>query len=254
MSNDVLIDTILDNFVKGTATRETTISRLEEQGVQNTEEEIVLHVAATTALIQYNILAQVNDVHRQYAEAPQQKTTNNGHKAPVRSIVKWSLRIAAVCTTAICAWFAIQYTQTSSNGLYSEVYQPFNINTLRSNQAPQHDMAKDFKQRNYAAVIDTFRTLAAPDNRERFLAGFALLETGQHALAAEQFNQIIGANNKQGSRLYNDEAEYYLALVNLKLKKTAEARSLFRKIYNDPEHTYHNRVNQWLLTRLGWLK
>lgn len=256
MSNNLQTDIILDNFLKGNITREVTCAQLEENGVTDAREEIVLHIAAATAIIQYNIQTQVSQVHQLYAAAParQPEAPGRGSKAPVRSLVKWSLRIAAVCTTAICAWFAYQYTQTNSQNLFSETYQPYNINTLRSNQPAPHPLAEDFKKGNFSGVIGTFRTLAAPDNRERFLAGFALLETGRYTEAAEQFNLIIKNNISQNSRLYNDEAEYYLALASLKLKNNSEARHLFKKIYNEPEHTYHNRVNKWLLTRLGWLK
>lgn len=259
MNNELYIDKILDDALKGTLAREEAGRLLQQENVADSENEIEMHFAAAVALQRHAVLMQVKNVHTQFVAAGDniQKSTAKKTKGKVKhlKLVKWSLRIAAMLVLFAGGWIAWQYNNTSSAKLYAEMYQPYNVNTDRTGigEIVPHKMIQQYKGKDYAAVIGTFQLLTVTNNREKFLAASAYHETGNYQQAIDILGQILQTNKQQGSRLYNDEAEFYTGLNYLKMKNGKAALPWFQKIYEDPNHTFHDRVNKWTLVRLKWL-
>lgn len=259
MNNELYITGLLDDYVRRKLEREEVISLLQQQGVANAGEEIDLHHAATIALQRGSVLQQVKGVHARFL---QNQPASNGRTASGRGKlvamlqpVKWVLRIAAAAIIIFAGWFAYDYLSSSSTALYADIYQPYNVNTDRAviEEIVPHNMVQQFKQKDYGGVIATYKTLAVPGNREKFLTAMAFQETGGHQQAIELLTQILQYNAQQGTRLYNDDAEFYLALNHLKLKNTKAALALFSKIYNDQGHTYRERISKSMLRKMKWI-
>jgi tetratricopeptide (TPR) repeat protein len=112
---------------------------------------------------------------------------------------------------------------------------------------------QQYKDKDYKAVIKTWQSLRGANNREKFLAASAFHETGDYQQAVNVLQQIVQNNSQTGNRLYNDEAEFYLGLSYLKMKNNKAAYNYFKKIRDNPNHTFHERVSRWTITRLKWL-
>lgn len=258
MNNELYIEQLLDDYLQKKLPRTDTASLLQKQGIDDTETEIDLHHAAAITLQRYSVLQQVHSVHRHFLQ--QQSDTNvnsSGIKARVVNMnpVKWILRIAAAVILIVGIWFAYLYNSTTSTALYAEIYQPYNVNTDRANveEIIPHNMIQEFKEKNYTTVIETYLNLSMTNNREKFLAAVAYQETGNNTEAINLLNQILRFNKQQQSRLYNDEAEFYLALNYLKTEKAKQAIPIFQKIYDDPGHTFHERISKSSLRKIKWL-
>jgi tetratricopeptide (TPR) repeat protein len=259
MNHDVYIETILDEFVKSRLTRKKAEVMLTSVEVANPSDVIELHFAAAKALQRYNILTQVQNIHKDYAKANITKITETtANTAKVRALGKkpliWMMGVAASLVIIIGSWFTYQYATTSSNGLYSEIYQPYNVNTDRSiTEINTHSMVEDFKEKNYTAVIKIFSTLAASNNREKFLTAYAYHENNEYKNSLSLLLQIIEYNKQNNTKLYNDEAEFYAGLCYLKLKDYKAALPSLEAIRKNPNHTFNERVSKWTITRIKWL-
>lgn len=260
MNNDTRIDELLDGFLKGNLSQSKIEQLLEEQAITNVTSEINRHRIAAAALQRYSVLEQVQQVHKDYVGNALNKikeTAGDTHAKVIRTqVLKWSTRIAAMLILVATGWVGYQYITTGRTELYTEIYQPYNINTDRKDNTETlpNNIIRQFKDKNYTAVINTFRSLPVTNNREKFLAAYALQQTGDYQQAGFLLHQIINDNNKTGDRLYNDEAEFYLGLSYLKMKDDKKAFEYFKKINGNSNHTFHERISNWTLMRLKWLK
>jgi tetratricopeptide (TPR) repeat protein len=255
MKNELDIQQLLDDYLEQRLTRNEASVLLNEQGVENAETEIDLHHAAAICLQRYNILKQVQNVHSNFLQeqASINETIPDQKVKVVRmNAIKWVMSIAATIVVILSVWFFTNTSTVSSSALYAEIYQPYSVNTDRSNivEIVPHNMIQEFKDKNYAAVIKTYQGLVVTNNREKFLTAIAYQETGAITEAINLLNQLLLFNKQQNNRLYNDEAEFYLALNYLKIQKTAEAIPLFQKIYDDPGHTFHERITKTTMRNL----
>lgn len=245
MNYNIDLDNYLDDMFKNKTSRSETEALLQQQNVQDAAHAIDLHLAAAKALQRYKVLEQVQLVHNQFIRKPRGMV----------KIIGYAMRVAAVVVLAVGAWFIYTYSTNNSDSLYSKIYQPYHVNTDRgAEDAQTHNMVNEFKAGNYTAVVKSYESLPASNNREKFLAGYASHQLGKYDTAINLFNLILENNRSTRSRLYNDESEFYLALSYLKTKNVKSAYPLFRKIGHSPNHTFHERVNSWTLTRLQWLQ
>jgi tetratricopeptide (TPR) repeat protein len=259
MNNNLQIETILDNFIKNKLTRAETELLLEKEAVTDVALEVDLHLSAAKALQRYSILKMVQSVHQSYTTATPVITMPTEKDTRARVIkmqpVKWALGIAVSVILVISSWFTYQYANTSSTKLYSQIYQPYSVNTDRGMaDITTHNMVQEFKNKDYNAVIKTFEALSTVNNRERFLTAYAFHETANYQKAIDLFKQILETNKQTDTRLYNDEAEFYTGLSYLKIKDAASAIPYFENIRNNPNHTFHDRISKTMMKRLKWLK
>lgn len=262
MNNDLHIEQLIEDYLQGICTHEEVKIRLQQYGVIDSSEAIAMHKAAAVALQRNAVVTQVKEIHDQFVAGDKRlyPGKNNITKQPAKTIrinpAKWLLRVAAILILGAGAWFIYQYNKADSSNLYAEIYQPYHVNTDRAGigNIILHNMIQHYKDRDYKAVISTFKSLPASNNREKFLAASALHETGQYPESIALLQDILRFNQQQGSRLYNDEAEFFTGLGYLKMKNGDSALPWFQKIYNDPAHTYHERISIWTITRLKWIK
>ncbi|WP_153799432.1 tetratricopeptide repeat protein [Foetidibacter luteolus] len=250
MSNSLQTDYILDELLKGRLTLDEATAQLRQEGVEDTAMEINLHKAAAVAIQRYNIIQQVSRVHGEFT-ASGKPTGRIVSMQPFKIL----LRAAAAILVIAGLWFVYQYATVTDNSMYAEIYQPYELNTDRSQPTdpPPNGLVELFRKKDYAGVTKLYPGIEKPGNREKFLAGFSNLQTGNYGQAEALFREILEQSTQGGTGLYSDEAEFYLGLVLLKLGKNEEAVGYFKKIKENPFHTFHARVNRWTLTRLQWL-
>lgn len=258
MKDELYIEQILDDYLQQKLHRADATALLKSQGLADAESEIELHQAAAASIQRYNILRQVQNVHLQFWEQPGNKELDRSDskvKIVQMNSFKWFLRIAAAIIFLAGIWFTYFFVSITNTKLYAEIYQPYNVNTNRANikEIVPHNMIQEFKEKNYTSVIETYRNIPVTNNREKFLAAVSYQETNNHGEAIKLLNEILMLNKQEQSRLYNDEAEFYLALNYLKLKKMKQAIPLFQKIYDDPGHTFHERIGKTILKKIKWL-
>jgi|JI6StandDraft_1071083.scaffolds.fasta_scaffold206217_1 tetratricopeptide (TPR) repeat protein len=251
MNNELYINQLLDEYIQGKLSRKDAVAELVQQGVADAAFELDLHKAAVTALRQGTVIKQVKNIHQHYAQQKQ-----SARIFTMKKPLAWMLRVAAVFLIALGAWFTYQYTTISSEKMYAQIYQAYNVNTDRAaiGEIVTHQMVEQFKAGDFPAVIKTYQGIPATNNREKFLTAIALQETGRFPEAILLLEQLVKENEEKKTRLYQDEAEFYLGLNYLKIKNNDAAKRLFKKIHDDPGHTFHERISQSVLQKMKWLR
>lgn len=258
MNDNFTIQQLLDDVLLQKVDRTDAEKTLAALGVDNASFEIDTHFAAAKAIQRQKIIEQVQAVHQKFTSAETVTTVPEKaieKLAPVHPL-RWILRVAAAVILMMALFIGYEYTNTSSSQIYSSVYQSYEVNTSRNNaeELPTHQMLEQFKSKDYAAVINTFKTLGVTNNREKFLTAYAFLETQKYTAASNLFKEILQYNQQTNTKLYNDEAEFYAGLSYLKMNNIKTSLQYFEPIAADPDHTFHKRLNKWTLIKLKWLK
>lgn len=258
MTNNIESEFVLDELVKNRLTKVEAKELLARQGLSNLDVEIDLHFASVKAIQQYAILKQVQSVHSSFMHS-EPNAENSIGKAPImpsRMVsMRWVMGVAASLFVFAATWFTYQYSTNDGGKLYSEIYQPYNVNTDRGiGEISTHNLIQEFKNEDYKAVIKTYESLLNTNIREKFLTGYAYHQVANYNKSIELLRQLLKYNKLNKTRLYNDEAEFYLALSYLKINDIVSAAELFKSIRSNPDHTFHETVTKWNLTRLNWLK
>jgi tetratricopeptide (TPR) repeat protein len=159
----------------------------------------------------------------------------------VRSMNRYALRAAAIILIVSSSTAIYKYVSVSSEGLYDRYYTAYTLHTSRGEGAAQ-PIEQAYDSRDWQQVISLAAAAKPADNQTDLLAGMADLELKKYDDGITHFEQIIAVNAHKGTTVYQDEAEYYLAISWLAMKNVNEAMPILEKIKADPQHKYHDRV------------
>jgi tetratricopeptide (TPR) repeat protein len=138
------------------------------------------------------------------------------------------------------------YYKATPEKLFSENYHPYERHILRG--ATENSSLNDFYSKGKMdSVVQAFITSKSPVPEEFLLAGIAYLEKNQPSKAIETFKLMMQQNLDSNSSLFEDDAEYYLAMSYLSNNEPEKAMPIFEKIQADPEHPYNSNVSEWFL-------
>ncbi len=194
-------------------------------------------LATRAAIRHYGLQQQVSAVHQLMMT---EMNTPVKRISPVRKMIRYTSAVAAGILLLIGVFYAYQFFNVSPEKVFSANYQPYELSTVRgtNNNLP---IEEAYRAKNYKEVLRLYVT-AAPSIKSSFLAGAAALEVNDPAMAKDRFVQVIEQNKAAGSRVLLDEAEYYLSLTLVRLRKYDEALLWLGKIKADAGHTYHDKV------------
>lgn len=251
------IDQMLDEIILGKAHGNKLAELTGEFNRDELLDELNVHQVAA-ALVQRNaVLLQVSRVHSSFIEK------RNGFTAddfPVTSTIiqarslRFWWKAASVLIIAPLLAFLFVYATNSRDRLFESQYQTYRINVDRTATPPTTaSFIQAYQQGRYEQVIKDYQALSEKGSREKMITAFSYMEMKQYEASIPLLDAVIRSNVLTGERLYQDEAEYYLALSLLKTNQLQHAYKLFDKIHIDEEHTFNGRVDKWFMLRLKWL-
>lgn len=256
MNKPTTIDDLFDLFAAKEISHEEFLNKAGKSNSEEINEQLALHVAAAKAIQRFAIQQQVADIHKMYA--PEKLQVPHTSIAAVKTLpgtspAKWIMRIAASVALLI-GLYATQYVAFySPEKMYESTFREYYVNTERSNlENTENEIAAAFRNGDYNRVVTLYNSNSGISNREKFLAGYSQLQLNNFSSAETLFLEIIQANKQQGQRYFQDEAEYYLAMVQLKLGNTDSAVRLMQEIHDNKEHTFNESVSSWMILRAKW--
>jgi hypothetical protein len=169
------------------------------------------------------------------------KATNPVENSKVRNLYRYSVRAAAVILIITTSTAVYKYLSVSSTSLYDRYYGGYHMSTARG-AGESGPMTDAYNAKDWTTVRQLASTAKNRTNQTDFLAGMACLEQRQYDEAIGHFEQIIAVNTHAGTDLYQDEAEYYLAISWLAHRNVNEAMPLLEKIRADQQHKFHEKV------------
>lgn len=253
MNNEALIDTVLDRYFEKQITPQDAIQALQLADVDDPESTLQGYHAAFVAVQRYEVVETVAAVHRSYmmSQSFLPRDTAQTVSYDWRRPLRLTLKVASVVLVLMASWLGYQTLSVNSDNVFKEFYQPYTISTQRDATATgDDDLVSLVRSRKYQEAVQVYQKMKPVSSREKFLGGYAALEAGDYQMAIQSFNDILANNLSQSVKLYNDEAEFYLGLAYIKAGQSGDAIPIFQRIFDDPGHTYHERVSSWDLFRL----
>ncbi len=214
------------------------------------QQELDNLVVTKEIIKEYGITQKVKGIH----ETMMQEMTfeKESAKAVVRSMPKTFLRVAAGIMILIGLFGLYQYLTVSPGNLYNDQYAVYQVATMRGT-TDNSNIEKAYGEKNNDKVILLYTQKENPNVNEQFLAAQAYLNVSDLNNAIVLFNTLIEKNKASNTGTLNDDAEYYLALSYLKNKETAKALPLLKKIHDNKDHLYHDRISSWYLAKVKLL-
>ncbi len=244
---------LLDSIVFGASREEDVIETIDEHDREHFLRDLALHRSAAVLIQQRSIIDQVKSVEQAYLKNHLAPSHSIGSRT-AKNIVRIFVSVAAIFVVAVTAIVLYWFTGNTSGQLFGEHYTTYQVNVERSGSSTSSPFISEYQQKRFEQVIALHAKSSALTAREKMVVAGSFMELRRYDQAIIMFKDILSQNVATGSRLYHDEAEYYLALAYIKVEQYDNASALFNKIYTDKEHTFNAEVDWWFLTRVKWLK
>jgi len=243
------IDDILDKIIMGKVSEDNFTDVLSGYTGDELMKELQTHEAAAVAIQRNAVLRQVSLVHNAYFK------NRNKEAWTVRGNFRFWLSAAAILIVVPALIVMFLYATNSPDRLFASQYHTYRLNVDRTSSPSNKELlVSNYQDGKYNEVITQFESLTSKSVGDKMIAAFAYMELNNYKAAIPLFNAVISNNIVTRENLYQDEAEYYLALSYLKAKQIEQSYQLFSKIYSDTEHTFNGRLNKWFIMRLKWLR
>lgn len=248
MSNDTSQTEKLINYIDGDMT-DAEKGLLEQQlpADESMQQELNDLLLARDVIKNHGLANRVAAVHLRMMEEMQSAATTA--KTPVRSLYRRVMKYAAAAILLLGLFSVYQYMNISADKLYGEQYNGYNLAAFRGNEVIP-PLEKAYAEKKYGEVISGYKQLYDASVKQVFIAGQSYLAKENYAEAATCFKTVISKNESANTGILADDAEYYLALSYLKNDQPGDAFELFKKIKNNSQHLYNNKVSSWFLKKL----
>ena len=246
-TNTELLTKYLDGELQGEQLKNLELRIKEDNNLQRELEDLKISMEAIKS---YGLYKKVSSIHSDmmkefnHQALPRIGSTNK--------FVRNSLKIAATIFIISGSVLLYQYITLSSQSLFRNNFQAYTLHENRGNET-ESPLEQQYKLTKYYTVTELFQRLPTKTIQDYFIAGNAYLQQDNPAEAAKCFLSVLEINKIQQTHLYEDDAEYYLAMSYLENNEPSKAVHLFEKIHADKSHLYHSKVSEWFLRKLHWL-
>jgi len=243
LPNEDLLMKYLDNEMSLSEKQEFENQMKDNAQLKAQVESLML---ARKAVEYYGIHDEVSKVRKEFQQGTtQQKAKVVRMKKPLRYI------LMAAASVILIGLIAIGYLfyQLSPEKVYNEGFVSYNLPVARGSNVSATSIENAYQKKDYNQVIELSKTSPVSE-KEQLLTGLSFMQLNQFNEASIQFREILKVPHSN----YKPDAEYYLALSQLRMKQYDEALDIFRKIHADESHLYHKQVSSGLLREIKWLK
>jgi hypothetical protein len=205
--------------------------------------------ATRAAIRYYGAQQQVAALHKDLVN-PQKGSA----LAPVRRFGRYTLAVAASIALVIVCYLGFTFYKLSSKRVFESQFISYVPTQMRDSGGNRlTSMEEAYLARNYHAVVRMKPARPKREN-EMFLKGVSWLEIRNYEKAVEELRSLHISNSTASVKVLPDETDYYLALAYIGNKDYDLALDVLRKIREDRQHTYHDRVSARLIRDLKLLK
>lgn len=185
-------------------------------------------------------------------EYVQNKIDNMKFIVPISRWYHKLYRVAAVFIVIVGLSFILAQIlsehPTRTEKIFSEYYQPFQKNPVRSigNHAKNLHLAFDaYDNKQYEVAINYFDKVLTVDSTILFYKGISSVECGRYNMALVSFNQLMGDSTNP----YYTHSVWYIALTWLKLNKPENAKPHLKWLIKNDR--YYSKKASLILKELG---
>lgn len=244
---------LIEKYVDGSLSGEEK-SRAEKLLNENLQlqQEYDYMMLAINSVKHSGLQEQVASVAKQY-ELKEVDSTPVKSIAKVRSINFYMMRVAAAVVLIIASYSAILYTTATPDQLFSEGFISYDLPSSRSASAV-NIIEQQYKDADWQKVLTSLQNQPDISQKEMFLGGMAALQLNNADAARSFFQKVLDKNQTSSEILYQEDAQFYLALTYIKLHDFTKAYDMLQMINANPDHAYYNQVKQMNLLKARILK
>jgi len=213
-------------------------NELNPQEIKEFEQELLHNKALADELkLTRDIEKAVNDdeatAFREQLEAIHQK--HYGKRKVIGMPIYWAAAASIVLVLGLAyLFFFVMNHPMNDEKIFAQYYKPYESTySLRSVENDSLKLMNDafeyYDKKDYKSALSLFKKciVEIPGNLSlHFYAGISCMETGDYAGALKYFDEVIAQN----SNLLVEQAAWYKALCLLKMKKDAEAKTMFKQM------------------------
>jgi hypothetical protein len=156
--------------------------------------------------------------------------------------LRWGIAAAAAAIVIAFSVIFFNKSSTSSSTLYAQAYSLYEPVTSRGD-VTLTPIEIAYINKDHAAVQKLFAAEPSPTPKQMLMAGVSYLETEKPAESVRIFKDLLAKNTAAGTRSFSDEANYYLALAELKNKNYAEAARLMEAVHADAGNPFRDKFS-----------
>lgn len=199
----------------------------------------------------YGLRQKVVVIHEQMMEE---------RKAPVKRIsavrktIRYSVAVAASLLLLIGGYWAYNFFTLSPDKVFASNYRSYELVTVRDGDNNEASLIeKAYLEKKYTEVIGT--TFDRPyTTKELFLRAMSYSELADNPKAIDEYKKVIAQNEISKTSSFSQPAEYYLALSYILNRDYDFALDILKKIQDDPNHLYHEKISNKLIRQVRMLK
>jgi tetratricopeptide (TPR) repeat protein len=208
---------------------------------------------ARAAVKLYGLKEQVGSIHYQMmAEMKPHGVVRS--ISPARRAIRYSLAIAASIFLVAVVIIGYNFFTLSPERLYNNQYHTYELSAVRGGANSASQLEMDYQRGQYTAVIEDRQKMQNANPKDEFLAGIAYLQTSNISAAISSFQSVIEKNRSANTSIFNDDAQYYLALTYLRNKDYDRCLDLIQTIRNNPSHLYHDQFSSGFVRKVKRLR
>ncbi len=244
--------TRIDQYLKGRMTEKEMAhfkNQLEEDATLRAELEN--YEISREAIRNYGLRQELKDIRSKMLVEPAAAT-----KPKVLPFSAYWSRVAAAVLFLVAGLLALQIATLSGEDLYEEKAFPYEVTTSRNAEEPTDTQNQTIQEYygsgNFRETIAQYENLANPPSAAAFVAGNAYLQLDQPQQAIDAFQKVLDTNARQGTRVFQEDAAFYLAMSYLRTGNYEEALSRLRQI-KAAGGDYSQYISNYYLFRLRML-
>lgn len=240
LTQENLID-LLDNQLEGDALNQVQEQLKNDAAAKSEFEALQFSVALVR---EAGLQQQVADIRRELQSGAVVKIMRPEQSGGVlHSMFGNAMRIAVMLMVVLGAAVVYQLVSTNGAAVVGDQFSSYELNTSRGTNADT-DLETAYRNKDWGAVKTIFNSLSAKTAKSWLLAGMADMELKEYNAAITDFISLQEQNERGKQPLFQEEAEYYLALAYMGAGKSSKGVDILEKIRANKNHLFHAKANE----------
>jgi hypothetical protein len=239
-------DDILMQYIDGVLPPEDAVALELQMKADAALRERVEKLRLSVNAVRYFGTAQkVRSIHQEMMEE-MRATAGQPKVVSMRKKIIYALAVAASIIVIVVSWNWYNRSSVNAAGLYDQAFVDYDASAIRG--AEQTSVVEEhYRNKDFQRVISEAEKAGTLTAKDSLLVGISYLKTGKPGVVTEWLGEI----SRQG--VVKQDAEFYLALAYLKLKRYAAAVDLMKSIRADVTHPYRGQFSEEYIDKVEGL-
>lgn len=184
---------------------------------------------------QKEMISKIHDEFRQETLKETRKTT----KFVIRP---WWIGIAASLTLLLLT--GNFWINSQADKFFSNHYMAYKLPNMRSGENVDNNIEKIYNENDYESVISGV-DLSSEVPSDLFLASLANIELKNYEASVRYLRKIqeLNESKTESEKFFQEETDYYLFLVLVKMKNIEDADFYFNRITENKSHAFYQNLS-----------